>query len=310
VGTESAVRDVTNDEHWLSFSSSVDIEGASASEAYDIYAHLPNHPEWSSLLSEVEVHDNSQSSTWSFQALGFSFSWTADITRQVPSKLIGWESTSGMKNAGVAKFQELPPSAGTPACRVTVQMSLRTPSLLRRVFQSRRLSSMAESAIGKDLATFREVVLARKALASACAVVLERPRVNSTYKDNLGRCELLVWQDGRLQFELNGLGTSDNTRKMLEDCSAAIKEFGDSVQCTALIDMRRGIGCSPLAVPSIVNFLQKDGGRILHTAVLGPRPLMALAQMISRLAKQSGVAFFFDRQEAERWCAEPVQQVR
>eukprot|EP00439_Symbiodinium_sp_Y106_P074025 s986_g14.t1 len=152
-----------------------------------------------------------------------------------------------------------------------------------------------------DLATFREVVLARKALASACAVVLERPRVNSTYKDNLGRCELLVWQDGRLQFELNGLGTSDNTRKMLEDCSAAIKEFGDSVQCTALIDMRRGIGCSPLAVPSIVNFLQKDGGRILHTAVLGPRPLMALAQMISRLAKQSGVAFFFDRQEAERW---------
>ncbi|CAE7198375.1 unnamed protein product [Symbiodinium sp. CCMP2592] len=228
----------------------------------------------------------------------------------VPSKLIGWESTSGMKNAGVAKFQELPPSAGTPACRVTVQMSLKTPSLLRRVFQSRRLSSMAESAIGKDLATFREVLLARKALASACAVVLERPKVNSTYKDNLGRCELLVWQDGRLEFELNGLGTSDNTRKMLEDCSTAIKEFGDSVQCTALIDMRRGIGCSPLAVPGIVNFLQKDGGRILHTAVLGPRPLMALAQMISRLAKQSGVAFFFDRQEAERWCAEPVQQVR
>ncbi|CAE7159683.1 unnamed protein product, partial [Symbiodinium necroappetens] len=149
LGTESVVRDVANDEHWLSFSSSVDIEGASASEAYDIYAHLPNHPEWSSLLSEVEVHDNTQSSTWSLQALGFSFSWTADITRQVPSKLIAWESTSGMKNAGVAKFQELPPSAGTPACRVTVQMSLRTPSLLRRVFQSRRLSSMAESAIGK-----------------------------------------------------------------------------------------------------------------------------------------------------------------
>ena len=37
----------------LASGSSVDIEGASASEAYDIYAHLPNHPEWSSLLSEV-----------------------------------------------------------------------------------------------------------------------------------------------------------------------------------------------------------------------------------------------------------------
>ncbi|CAE7695658.1 unnamed protein product [Symbiodinium sp. CCMP2456] len=99
------------------------------------------------------------------------------------------------------------------------------------------------------------------------------------YKDNLGRCELLVWQDGRLEFELNGLGTSDNTRKMLEDCSTAITEFGDSVQCTALIDMRRGMGCSPLAVPGIVNFLQKA-----CTAF-----------------DKSGVAFFFDRQEAERW---------
>ncbi|CAE7520017.1 unnamed protein product, partial [Symbiodinium pilosum] len=258
----------------------------------------------------VQVSDNSKTSTWSLQALGFSFSWTADITRQIPAKLIGWESTSGMKNAGVAKFQDLPHVSGAPACRVTVSMSLKTPSLLRRVFQSRRLSAMAESAIGKDLDTFREVVLARKATASACAVVLERPKVNNTYKDNLGKCELLVWQDGRLEIELHGLGTSDNTRKLLEECSRSITEFGDSVRCTALIDMRRGVGCSPLAVPTIVSFLQKDGGRILHTAVLGPRPLMALAQMISRLARQNGVAFFFDRQEAESWCAEPVHEVR
>ncbi|CAE7554074.1 unnamed protein product [Symbiodinium natans] len=290
-----ASRAIDREEAWLSFSNSVDIQGASASEAYEIYAHLPNHPEWSSLLSEVEVEDNSLSSTWSLQALGFSFSWTADITRQIPSKLIGWESTSGMKNAGVAKFQDLPRFSGGPACRVTVEMSLKTPSLLRRVFQSRRLNAMAESAIGKDLATFREVVLARKAASHACAV-LERPTVNSTYKDHLGRCELLVWQDGRLEVELHGLGTSDNTRKLLEEMSMAIKEFGDSVHCTALIDMTRGVGCSPLAVPSIVSFCQKDGGRVFHTAILGPRPLMALAQMIARVAKQSGVAFFFDRQ--------------
>ena len=32
---------------------------------------------------------------------------------------------------------------------------------------------------------------------------------------------------------------------------------------------------------------KKDGGRVFHTAILGPRPLMALAQMIARVAKQS-----------------------
>jgi len=118
-----------------------------------------------------------------------------------------------------------------------------------------------------------------------------------------------VWNDGRMEMELHGLGTSDNTRKMLEDCSRAIEEFDESIPCTALIDMRRGVGCSPLAVPTIVSFLQKDGPRVQHTAVLGPRPLMALAQMISRLARQSGVAFFFDRAEAETWCSEPMAVV-
>ena len=55
--------------------------------------------------------------------------------------------------------------------------------------------------------------------------------------------------------------------------------------------------------PSIIGFLQQNGGRIQRTAVLGPRPLMALAQMISRLARYGGVAFFTDRAEADRWCA-------
>ena len=64
-----------------------------------------------------------------------------------------------------------------------------------------------------------------------------------------------------------------------------------------------GLGCSPLAVPSIIGVLQQNGGRIQRTAVLGPRPLMALAQMISRLARYGGVAFFTARAEADRWCA-------
>ena len=52
----------------------------------------------------------------------------------------------------------------------------------------------------------------------------------------------------------------------------AMKEFGDPVQCTALIDMRRGIGCSPLAVPSIVNFLQKACIKV-HMPQLPCKPL-------------------------------------
>lgn len=289
-------------EEWFSFGNSVTIVGASASEAYEIYANLQNHPEWSTMLSRVEVHNNTRSSTWSLQALGFSLSWTADITRQVPSQLISWESTSGMKNAGIASFRPLQRVEGQAACEVEVQMSIRAPSFLRRLFQSRRLSSLAASAIGKDLAGFRRVVLTRAA-ASAMAG-LRTAVTNSTYKDNLGSCQVLVEHDGHIEMTLFGFGTSDSTRKLLDDCAQAMGQFEEGRRFTAVVDMTRGIGCSPLAVPTIVSFLQHHGSNISRTAVLGPRPLMALAQMISKVARQAGVAFFTDRSEANRWCAE------
>ena len=49
-------------------------------------------------------------------------------------------------------------------------MSIRAPSFLRRIFQSRRLSALAASAIGKDLRGFRQVVLARP-LATICSAL-------------------------------------------------------------------------------------------------------------------------------------------
>ncbi|CAK9068342.1 unnamed protein product [Durusdinium trenchii] len=229
-------------------------------------------------------------------------SWTADITRQVPSQLISWESTSGMKNAGIASFRPLQRVEGQAACEVEVQMSIRAPSFLRRLFQSRRLSSLAASAIGKDLAGFRRVVLTRAA-ASAMAG-LRTAVTNSTYKDNLGSCQVLVEHDGHIEMTLFGFGTSDSTRKLLDDCAQAMGQFEEGRRFTAVVDMTRGIGCSPLAVPTIVSFLQHHGSNISRTAVLGPRPLMALAQMISKVARQAGVAFFTDRSEANRWCAE------
>lgn len=306
-----AVRDAepmarsSNDE-WFSFGNSVTIVGATAGEAYEVYANLQNHPQWSSMLSRVEVHNNTRSSTWSLQALGFSLSWTADITRQVPSQLISWESTSGLKNAGVASFSPLKMVKGSPSCSVAVQMSIRAPGFLRRLFQSRRLSALAASAIKKDLEGFRQVVLARGATSATLGDVAVRlaPLTNHTYKDGLGSCQVLVQGSGTIEIQVRGFGTSDSTKKLLEDCANAMGQLDDRQRCTAVVDLTKGVGCSPLAVPTIISFLQHNGGRITRTAVLGPRPLMALAQMISKLARQSGVAFFVERAEADRWCAE------
>mmetsp|Transcript_24146 Transcript_24146/g.68377 ORF Transcript_24146/g.68377 Transcript_24146/m.68377 type:complete len:81 (+) Transcript_24146:3-245(+) len=65
--------------------------------------------------------------------------------------------------------------------------------------------------------------------------------------------------------------------------------------------MRRGIGCSPLAVPAMLRFLRENGSNIACTAVLGPVPLIALARLIAKAAKQKGVEFFSEIEEAQAW---------
>mmetsp|Transcript_39444 Transcript_39444/g.73543 ORF Transcript_39444/g.73543 Transcript_39444/m.73543 type:complete len:189 (-) Transcript_39444:59-625(-) len=160
---------------------------------------------------------------------------------------------------------------------------------------------------GSRIAAPRSLPWAVPSLRGAWGTSSEEILLNSTYSNALGTCQVVVWRDGRMEFELYGFGTVDTTGKMLRDCTAAMAKLDDSVACTALVDMRCGVGCSPLAVPVISRFMQEQGPRIEHSAVLGPRPLMALAQTIANTVRQKGVAFFIDRGDAERWCRIPHQ---
>lgn len=132
------------------------------------------------------------------------------------------------------------------------------------------------------------------------------PIMNSTHSDAVGNSQIVVWKDGRIEFELFGFGTAETTENLLKDCSTAMAQIDSSIKCSVLVDMRNGIGCSPLAVPCIVRFVRKKSYRLKHVAVLGPRPLMAIARAICKTTKLGGVAFFSDRTEAEQWCAEAV----
>ena len=126
------------------------------------------------------------------------------------------------------------------------------------------------------------------------------PLLNRTRADRVGSARLVAYDDGRLQFEVFGFGTLEATERLLADCEEALQSLE---RCSVLVDMRHGVGCSPLAVPSIVAFVRRHRQQLQHVAVLGPRPLMALARAICRATQLSGVGFFSDRKEAEDWCA-------
>jgi len=132
--------------------------------------------------------------------------------------------------------------------------------------------------------------------------------MNATHQDAVGNSQIVAWKDGRIEFELFGFGTAETTENLLNDCSNAMARIDSSIKCTVLVDMRNGIGCSPLAVPCIVRFVRRKSYRLQHVAVLGPRPLMAIARMICKRTKLAGVAFFADRVDAEKWCQELPQE--
>ncbi|CAE7790874.1 unnamed protein product [Symbiodinium sp. CCMP2592] len=197
-----------------------------------------------------------------------------------------------------------------PRCQVPLPSASRHPSarrlgplpLLWRLAVLAVLFMLLETALGT--VSWASPIW-RGSGASDSAVLL-----NSTYSNALGSCQVVVWPDGRMEFELHGFGTADTTGKMLRDCRAAMKRIDGSVNCTALVDMRMGLGCSPLAVPVISRFMRDEGPRIQYSAVLGPRPLMALAQTIATAVHQTGVAFFIHRHDAEKWCQIPTRQQR
>lgn len=135
----------------------------------------------------------------------------------------------------------------------------------------------------------------------------ESPIINATHRDSVGTSQIVAWKDGRIEFELFGFGTAEATQNLLNNCTTAMAQIDPHIKCTVLVDMRNGIGCSPLAIPCIIRFVRKKSYRLQHVAVIGPRPLMSIVRMICKRTKLAGVAFFSDRVDAQKWCAEELQ---
>jgi len=290
---------------WFPVISNVTITGISAAEAFAIYSHLPNHPQWSSLLEEVAVSSDPTVSRWSLRALGLGFSWDSRTTEETPPRLLAWESISGLPNRGLASFEDVP---GTQAaCRVTLEMNFQMPAMLRPVFESDRLSRMASSILSKDLVKFGNVVRTSVGTSRNSSrsrpVEVKQPLVNVTRADKLGSMQGLLWKNGSMQFKVSGFGTKQTTQEILEGVAGGMPQLPPGQRCRGLVDLISGVGCSPAAVGPIVRFLQDHGASLASTAVVGPWPLVKFAQFIASLAKQPRVGFFTDEKEALEWIA-------
>lgn len=111
---------------------SVEVEvKCSVQQVYDLWSNLENVPRWMPLVKSVRrLPGYDELWHWTF-GLGFPLltEWTSLITRRVPSKLIAWNSVTGLSNHGVAEF--FPTEQG---CRLRLTLAFDLPGGIAGAF--------------------------------------------------------------------------------------------------------------------------------------------------------------------------------
>lgn len=88
------------------------------STAYNQFTQFEEFPQFMTSVQEVKQIDDKHLH-WKATVAGKQKEWDAEITQQIPDRLIAWRSISGVPNEGRVSFQSL----GASRTRVTLKMS-------------------------------------------------------------------------------------------------------------------------------------------------------------------------------------------
>ena len=98
------------------------------STAYNQWTQFEEFPRFMAGVLEVRQLDDSHLH-WRAKIAGKEEEWDAEITEQIPDKLIAWQSTSGAPNEGMVMFKRL----GDDRTRIDLQMTYQPRGLVEAV---------------------------------------------------------------------------------------------------------------------------------------------------------------------------------
>merc|ERR1712008_428274 len=122
----------------------------------------------------------------------------------------------------------------------------------------------------------------------------------SYYSDAWGSYNMTWSKEGRCDLKLGGFGTTELVRRLCDEADETISRFDPSLKLRGLMDLRRGLGCSPLAFSRSTRFLSETGPRWVRKVVVAPAPITAILDRAARLARLQGVRFLALDQDV-RW---------
>jgi uncharacterized membrane protein len=99
-----------------------------AGAAYDQWTHFEEFPRFMDGVLEVRQID-ARHIHWRATLAGSEREWDAEITEQVPERVIAWRSTSGVPNAGVVRFEPLTPES----TRISLEMEYEPQTAVERL---------------------------------------------------------------------------------------------------------------------------------------------------------------------------------
>jgi uncharacterized membrane protein len=146
---------------------SVEVEvTCSVEQVYDLWENMENVPRWMPLVKDVKIlAEDKNLSRWTFgPGAPLLAEWTSRITRRIPSRLIAWESVSGLPNKGCAEF--FPTDRG---CLLRLTLAFDLPkglvgAFLKGVGVERWLESNLAESLARFQSLIQEEVLRQEAL--------------------------------------------------------------------------------------------------------------------------------------------------
>lgn len=163
----------------------------------------------------------------------------------------------------------------------------------------------ASSGVGWDQEFVRVPAAAWAGPALVPSSLRWQPVLNESHSDGLGWGRVVVSTSGYLDAQLVGFGTARITRGCVNSCVAGISLLGPrAVAMRGYFDLRSGYGCSPFAVPLLVNFLREHGERFIRIAVVAAGAPLRIAQLVAAAARFQRIRFFAAAAPARMWLEE------
>ncbi|MFL6288581.1 MAG: SRPBCC family protein [Actinomycetes bacterium] len=122
------------------------------SEVYNQWTQFEEFPRFMGAIEQVQQKDDTHLH-WKANIAGQTAEWDAEITEQVPDRVIAWQATGGAQNQGRVQFQP-----DGDATRVSLEMEVEPQGAVQSAGD---LMGALQSQVRQDLDRFKQLIESR-----------------------------------------------------------------------------------------------------------------------------------------------------